>query len=179
VLQRKEVTAMQKLKSKKLMLLLIGLASIFVFGLTGSLAQEKTKVAGKIIIVNTKYEVIKLEDVEGHTLIQHGWKGVDTVEGTLVFVNGLSDYIKRNGIHRGYSKFVHPNGDLTFNKFEGKTTTTLSPAGKPLVTIEGNMTFTRGTGKFENIQGDGTYKGKAIGPGILSYEWQAEYIIKK
>lgn len=170
---------MLTLKSKKLILLLISLASIFVFGLTGSLAQEKTKAAGKIIVVNTKYEVSKLEDVEGHTLIQHGWRGVDTVEGTLVFVDGLSDYVKGNGTHIGYSKIVYPNGDITFNKFEGKTTTTLSPEGKPLVTVEGNMNFTRGTGKFENIQGDGTYKGKMIGPGILSYEWQAEYIIKK
>jgi len=144
---------MQTLKSRKLMLLLISLTAVFALGVTTSLAQEKTKIAGKIFTVNTKYEVTKLNDVEGHTLITHGWKGVDVVEGTLVFMDGTSDYVKGNGIHQGYTKIVYPDGDLTFNKWKGKTTTTLSPASKPAVTIEGDLTFIRGTDKFENIQG--------------------------
>jgi hypothetical protein len=170
---------MQMLKSKKLTLLLISLASIFIFGLTGSLAQEKTKMSGKIFLVNIKYEVIKLDDVEGHVLVEHGWKGVDVVAGSLIFMSGHSDYVKGNGPHRTYAKMVDPDGDVSFVKAEGRTTTTLSPEGKPVTTIKGNMSFIRGTGKFENIQGGGTYKGKVIGPGILSYEWEAEYFIKK
>lgn len=170
---------MQMLKSKRLTLLLISLASIFMFGLTTSLAQEKTKIEGKISLVNTKYEVIKLDDIEGHVLVQHGWKGVDVVTGDQVFTSGSSDYVKGNGPHRSYSKMVDPDGDVYFNKAEGRTTTTLSPEGKPVTTIKGTFSFTRGTGKFENIQGGGTYKGKIIGPGILTYEWEGEYFIKK
>lgn len=170
---------MQMLKPKRLTLLLISLASIFVFGLTGSLAQEKTKIAGKIFAVNTKYEVIKLDDVEGHTLIQHQWKGIDVVTDFQVFLSGYSDYIKGNGIHQVYSKLVDPEGDLYYTKAEGKTTTILSPEGKPVTSIDGKFSFIRGAGKFENIQGSGTYKGKIIGPGILTYEWEAEYFIEK
>lgn len=170
---------MQMLKSKKLTLLLISLASIFIFGLTGSLAQEKTKMSGKIFVVNIKYEVIKLDDVEGHVLVEHGWKGVDVVAGSLLFMSGHSDYVKGNGPHRTYSKVVYPDGDIIFIKAEGRTTTTLSPEGKPVTTIKGTLSFIRGTGKFENIQGSGTYKGKVIGPGILTYEWEGEYFIKK
>ena len=42
---------MQLLKSKRLMLLLITLASIFAFGVTTSLAQEKVKTKRKDFIV--------------------------------------------------------------------------------------------------------------------------------
>jgi hypothetical protein len=167
------------LKSKRLTLLLISLASIFVLGLTTSLAQEKTKIEGKILLVNTKYEVIKLDDIEGHTLVQHGWKGVDVVTDSQVFTSGSSDYVKGNGQHRTYSKTVHPDGDVSFNKAVGRTTTTLSPEGKPVTTIKGTFSFIRGTGKYENIEGGGKYKGKVIGPGILTYEWEGEYFIKK
>jgi hypothetical protein len=170
---------MQMLKSKKLTLLLISLASIFIFGLTGSLAQEKTKIEGKIFLVNIKYEVIKLDDVEGHVLVEHGWKGVDVVSGSQVFMSGHSDYVKGNGPHRSYSKMVDPDGDVSFNKAEGRTTTTLSPEGKPVTTIKGTFSFIRGTGKYENIHGGGKYKGKVIGPGMLTYEWEGEYFIKK
>ena len=170
---------MQMLKFKRLTLLLFSLILILIFGLTSSLAQEKTKIAGKVFLVNIKYEVIKLDDVEGHVLVEHGWKGVDAAAGSLVFMSGHSDYIKGTGIHRGYSKNVYQEGDILFAKFEGKTTTTLSPAGKPVTAIEGKVYFIKGVGKFENIQGNGTYKGKVIGPGILSYQFEGEYFIKK
>ncbi len=161
------------------MLLLISFSAIFALGVTTSLAQEKTKIEGKILLVNTKYEVIKLDDIEGHVLVQHGWKGVDVVTGAQVFTSGSSDYVKGNGTHRTYSKMVDPDGDVSFNKAEGRTTTTLSPEGKPVTTIKGAFSFIRGTGKYENIHGGGKYKGKLIGPGILTYEWEGEYFIKK
>jgi hypothetical protein len=176
---RKEEEAMQGVKSKRLLLLIISLAMIFALGLPSSPAQEKTKFAGKRYGVMTKTEVIKLDDTEGHILTLGESKGVDVTTGDQFVTSGLADYVKGNGPHWGYSKAITPDGDVTFSTFKMQTTTTLSPKGKPITTFEGTFSFTKGTGKFENIQGDGTFKGKMIGPGIYMYDWEGEYSIKK
>jgi len=170
---------MQILKSKKLMLLLISLSAIFALGVTTSLAQEKIKISGKRYGVTTKREVIKVDDTKGHILILSESKGIDVVTGAQFVSRGFGDYVKGNGPHWVYAKTVMPNGDVMFSKSEGKLTTTLSPEGKPATTMEGKFSFIRGTGKFENIQGGGTWKGKIIGPGIFTYDWEGEYFIKK
>ena len=64
-------------------------------------------------------------------------------------------------------------------KAEGKTTTILSPEGKPITTFEGIISFIKGTGKYKNIQGSGTYKGKLVSSVIIVNEWEGEYFIKK
>jgi hypothetical protein len=176
---RKEVEVMQLLKSKRLMLLIISLASIFALGLTSSLAQEKTKFAGKRFGVMTKTEVIKVDDTEGHIITLGESKGVDVITGDQFVSSGFSDSVKGNGTHWGYSKAIAPDGSVAFSPFKMKVTTTLSPQGKPISTFEGTFSFTKGTGKWENIQGGGTFKGKMIGPGIYMYDWEGEYSIKK
>jgi hypothetical protein len=175
---RKEVEAMQVLKSKRLMLLIISLAMIFALGLTSSLAQEKTKFAGKRYGVMTKTEVIKLDDTEGHMLILSESKGIDVANGEQFVSSGFADFVKGNGPQWGYSKTITPDG-VTFSTSKMKVTTTLSPQGKPIATFEGTFSFTRGTGKYENIQGGGTFKGKMLGPDIYMFDWEGEYSIKK
>jgi len=170
---------MQVLKSKRLMLLLISLTAIFALGLTSSLAQERTKIAGKRYGVSTKTEVIKLDDTEGHILTLSESKGVDVATGAQFVSSAFGDYVKGNGPHWGYSKAIDPDGSVTFSTFKMQATTTLSPEGKPITTFEGTWSFTKGTGKFENVQGGGTFKGKIIGPGIYMYDWEGEYSIKK
>ena len=59
------------------------------------------------------------------------------------------------------------------------TTTKKSPEGKPIKTVKGSYTYTKGTGKFENIQGGGTYKGGFLGKGIVFVDVEGEYVIKK
>jgi hypothetical protein len=51
--------------------------------------------------------------------------------------------------------------------------------GKPIKTVKGTYTYTKGTGKYEGIQGSGTYQGMMIGKGILSLDVEGEYFIKK
>ena len=170
---------MQVLKSKRLMLLIISLTAIFGLGLTSTLAQEKTKIAGKRYGVHTKREVINLDDIEGHMLILSESKGVEVGTGAQFVSSTFGDYVKGNGPHWGYSKTIDPDGDVTFATARMKTTTTLSPEGKPITTFEGTFSFTKGTGKWENVQGGGTLKGKIIGQGIYMYDYEGEYSIKK
>ena len=169
---------MQTFKSKKLMVLLISLSAIFVFAVTTSLAQEKIKTKGKRF-GTLKSESIKLDDTEGHTLATGKGKGVDVITNSIFFSWSTSDLVKGNGTHQGYSKTIDKDGDITFGTFQGRISTTMSPKGRPLVTFEGTWAFTKGTGKWKNVQGNGTYKGKYIGPGIFTYDWEGEYFIKK
>ncbi|EFK11054.1 conserved hypothetical protein [delta proteobacterium NaphS2] len=169
---------MQTLKSKKVMLLLIGLVAIFVFGVTTSLAQEKIKLQGKRFGTYTS-DSIKVEDMENHILGTGMAKGVDVIQGSIFFTWSTADLVNGNGTHQGYTKTIDKDGDATFGKWQGEVSTTMSPKGTPLVMFEGTWSFTKGTGKWKNVQGNGTYKGKFIGPGIYSYDLEGEYFIKK
>jgi hypothetical protein len=169
---------MQTLKSKKFMLLLISLAAIFALSVTTSLAQEMIKLQGKRF-GTFKSEPIKVDHIKGHTLSTGVGKGVDIINNAIFFSWSTSDLVKGNGTHQGYSKTIDKDGDVSFGKFQGKITTKMSPQGRPLVTFKGTWSFIEGTGKWENIQGSGTYKGKFIGPGIFAYDLEGEYIIKK
>jgi hypothetical protein len=175
--QKKEVAAMKN--SKKLMLLLISLSAIFVLGVTTSLAQQKTKIKGKRFGTFKSESSIKIDATKGHTIGSGMSKGVDIIQGSIFMSWSTSDLVKGNGTHQGYSKTIDKDGDITFGKFQGKISTTMSPKGRPIVTFEGTWSFIEGTGKWLNVQGNGTYKGKFIGPGIFTYDLEGEYFIKK
>ena len=171
---------MQIFKSK-LLLILTTLAFILAISVTMSMAQEKVKITSKYTGVFTKMEQMKLDDIEGHTMTSYEAKGAGSASnGDLTFLNqGMSDLVKGNGTHRGYWKATDKDGHSQWAKWQGKVSTTMSPAGRPIVKFGGTWSFTKGTGKWENVQGGGTYKGMFIGPGIFSNETEGEYFIKK
>jgi len=176
---------MKMLKSKKFMGLFISLALIFALCVAPSIAQEKIKVAGKVITAYTTDHEIECDDTKGHSLFIMKSEGINKDTGKNKFMDGaeyvyvaFGDYVMGNGPHVVYQK-MSLNGDVVFGKCEGKTTTTLSPKGKPVSKIEGTYTFIKGTGQYEGIQGKGTYKGKLISSTILIAEWEGEYFIKK
>ncbi len=172
---------MQLLKSKKLMLLLITLAAIFAFGVTTSLAQEKVKTKRKDYGVIVKYETFKVDDFEGHAVNMYESRGVGVAStGESSWISkGQSDLTKGNGTHQGYYKSTDKDGDAFFSKWQGKVSTTQSPEGKPIMKWEGTYSYVKGTGKWENIQGGGTYKGGFVARGIYVNYVEGEYIIKK
>lgn len=71
------------------------------------------------------------------------------------------------------------DGNVFFSKWQGKVSTTQSPEGKPIMKWEGTFSYVKGTGKWENIQGGGTYKGGFIARGIYVNHVEGEYFIKK
>jgi hypothetical protein len=164
---------MQVLRHKRLMLILISLALIFAFGVMTSVAQEKVKLKDKRYWFTTKMEVMKVDDTEGHIIQISENKGVDVGTGGISISRSFSDLVKGNGTHQGYSNLMLPDG-VTFNKHEGKVTTILSPAGKPIITMEGTWSTIKGTGKWEGFQGGGPWKLKVIGEGIAVMDWEGE-----
>lgn len=176
---------MQKLTFKRSMVLFISLVLLFALGVTTSIAQQKTKIAGKHTFAYTKQNTINVGDIEGHIIMLNEFEGINVSTGKNKFMDGAQDVamgfydlVMGNGPHQGYGK-MSLNGDVVFWKNQGNTATTISPEGKPVNTLEGSWTYTKGTGKYENIQGSGSYKGKLISRTIFIIEWEGEYFIKK
>lgn len=176
---------MRILISKRLTVPYISLVLIFGLCVSSLMAQQKFKIAGKITAAYTVREVVEVGDTEGHALYLLKHEGFNESTGEHKFMDGaetvwfgIADYIKGNGSHTVYTK-LSLNDNVVYAKAEGKTTTILSPEGKPVTTFEGSFTFTKGTGKYKNIQGSGTYKGKLVSSVIIVNEWEVEYFIKK
>jgi hypothetical protein len=166
---------MKLLKYRRLMLMLISFALIFAFGVMTSVAQETVKLKDKRYLFITKMEVMKIDDTEGHIMQITETKGVDVGSGNVSFSRSFWDVAKGNGTVQGYTTVMDPDVvNVRFLKTQGKVTTTLSPAGKPITTMEGTFSHIKGTGKWEGFQGDGTWKLKMIGEGISVMDWECE-----
>jgi len=156
------------------------MASVLAFCATASLAQGKVKVKFRAFAVVTKMERFEVGDTEGHfvSILQN--KGV-TSDGKFVrYFTTRSDLIKGNGTLSGYGKYVEvKDGDAYFVQFDGPVSTTKSPEGRLKITFKGTYSYAKGTGKYENIQGGGTFSGGYIGDGIISVDVEGEYSIKK
>ena len=89
---------------------------------------------------------------------------------------GQSDSVAGTGTSRGYFRRLHKNGDTTYGSYEGTHKTTDKEDGSWERTSEGTYKITGGTGKFKNIKGGGTYRGKATAEGAFSeFEGEVEY----
>ena len=174
-----------KKSAKKLIGLFISLVLIFTLGVTTSIAQQKTKIAGKHTFAYTKQNTINVGDIEGHIIMLNEFEGFNVSTGEEKFMDGAQDVgmgffdlVMGNGPYQGYGN-MSLNGDVIFWKTQGNVTTTISPEGKPVTTTEGSWTYTKGTGKYENIQGSGTFKVKTMTATIFIVKWEGEYFIKK
>ena len=175
---------MQKVNTLKSAGLLISIALIFIFCVSTSSAQEKIKIAGKMSNTVTEDYKIKVADAEDHTFSINKSEGTNISSGENSFMDSAAvvnhnfgDLIKGNGTHQGYV-ILSKEGDTVIGKWKGKVTTTISSDNTPIITFEGTYTYTSGKGRFENIQGNGTYKGKYTSEKTYTAEWEGEYFTK-
>ena len=80
------------------------------------------------------------------------------------------NYVGGSGPHWGTFVDVHEDGSQTFGKYEGAQKTVANADGSWVTTWEGTYKYTGGSGKFKNIKGSGTYKGKASSAGDFREE---------
>jgi hypothetical protein len=66
-----------------------------------------------------------------------------------------------SGPHRGTYIDTHEDGSNTWGTYEGMQKTVVNADGSWESTWEGKYRYAGGTGKFKNIKGGGTYKGRA------------------
>ncbi len=162
----------------------ICVAVILAFCVTPLMAQKMTAISGKMTLAATLQETVEIGDTEGHVVSFSVYEGTNSNTGTNEFMDDAhvvntvhNDITKGNGFHQSYVEISNKD-DVTFAKCEGTTTTILSEDGTPVTTFEGTFTYIGGAGKFENIHGSGTYKGKYIAKNIYIVMWDGEYAIK-
>ena len=109
---------------------------------------------------SVKGHVIEVGDLPGHIVFVGENAGVLSCDdGSVATISGKSmgDMTKGSGEARGYWLATHEDGSTTWAKFQ--YTATANPDGKT-TGLEGTIEYIKGTGRFEGIQGGGTWTGK-------------------
>jgi hypothetical protein len=98
------------------------------------------------------------------------------LDGTEQIVYDQTDQVAGTGTHSGYYIRHYKNGDTDYGPYEGTHKTTFKEDGSWEATWEGSYKVAGGTGKFKNIKGGGTYRGKATAQGASTdFEGEVEY----
>ena len=149
-----------------------------------AIAQQMTKISGKMTLANIERQVYESGYTEGHSLALSQAEGINISTGANVFMDGaqvvnfsFADLVKGNGPHQGYVKLLKKD-DAVISKWQGKITTIMSNEGIPITTFDGTFSYVKGLGKFNNIQGKGTFRGKFISKMIYTVEWEGEYSVQ-
>jgi hypothetical protein len=151
--------------AKKFIWILIGMVVIMAW-ILGSVTQagaQSFTVKARQIQHSTKAHIIEVGDVPGHILAAYEaaglWFSEDGDVATLLS-RGMIDYTQGSGTAQGYNLLTYEDGSTTWTKWRG--TATGAPDGK--TSIEGTWEFIKGTGRFEGIQGAGTFTARRLAP---------------
>ena len=106
---------------------------------------------------------VEVGDVPGHVV------GVVVFKGLTFFADGeiathsnpaTFDLTNGSGPHRGYVVHYFDDGSTSVERYEGAAK--LSADGKRTI-VEGSFECVGGTGRFEGLRGEGTYRGERLG----------------
>lgn len=164
------------MKASKVFVGLLLISALFLLFSSAPL-NAKTKISGMMKGTNTMTKDLDMPDVEGHVFQLTASKGTNSggeMDGAQFENQTFSDLTNGNGKHEGYSTFTK-GGDKWMLKFEGHVKTTTADDGTHNMTFEGTFTFLKGEGKYKNIKGGGTYKGKMLGEMEWEGEWEGTY----
>jgi hypothetical protein len=145
----------------RLRFLIVALAVLAVLG-TLSLARAETA-KGRSVYHFVKIERIEVGDVPGHVIgvAEHrGLMSLDTGEVATHISRLTLDYTNGSGTFQGYNSVSFDDGSTKIFKAQGRTTAQTGGVS----TFEATYTYLKGTGRFEGIQGTGSFTGKRIAP---------------
>ena len=99
------------------------------------------------------------------------------INGSELIVYEQADEVAGTGTQTGYFRRLYKNGDTDYGTFEGTHKTTVKEDGSwETTTWEATWKSLGGTGKFKNIKGSGTERGKATAQESLGeFEGEVEY----
>lgn len=176
---------MRTVRTRRWLAPIVCLSLIIALVVATAMAQKKHEIAGKMTMDYPTQERIEVGDTEDHVLSFGAAKGTNECTSKHKFMDGaqavnvaFSDLVQGNGPHQGYLKLTLGE-DAVFCKWEGMITTTVPEEGAPIIAFEGAFSYIKGTGPFENIQGDGTYKGVFTSKTEYTVDWEAKYSIAK
>ena len=144
-----------------------------------AIGDSPHKVTGRDVLYATNIQIVPVGDVEGHNIYLLESKGIGFREpwGPCLIKNSeTGDRTKGLGSNEGYGVSTYPDGSTITTKFKAESTRAGSGqtgAGEG----EGTYTCVRGTGKFQGIQGGGTFKYRVLGPGQWYADWEGGYTL--
>jgi hypothetical protein len=163
---------MSKSKIVGMMALIAFVMGILLVG--DALAGEYVK--ARTVTHNTKFQPIDVGDADGHVVVVLEDKGVSTnlegkwfADGWSYRDTGLSDINLKTGLGsgHGYGDYTDRDGNKWYFTWEGK-----GVKGEKFV-WGGTWKVVKGTGKFEGIQGKGTWKQYLVGDQAY-HDWEGE-----
>jgi len=167
-------------KTKAFLIIAISLSfSLLLLIGTPAWGGEQGRLSYRDAYVAPSLPSAKVPDVEGHTIYLVDAKGIHFDEKwgvAFATVTGVSEYLKGGGPVQGYNHWAFADGSTITLKYKGEGKGVAPDAAGRRVG-EGTFTFTQGTGKFQGIQGEGTYKWVTVAPGIWYTDGQAEYTL--
>ena len=139
------------------------LAVIILAAFTIAIQAGAETVKGRYVYHFFKVERIEVGDVPGHLIGVADGRGLvssDTGEVATQLTKLLFDYTNGSGPFQAYNLITYEDGSTKISKVQGRTTAQASGVS----TFEGTYTFIKGTGRFEGIQGTGSFTGKRTAP---------------
>ena len=144
-----------------------------------ALAGERGKVVSREVYCASSFPSVKVPDAEGHAIYLVDAKGVGFNEAwgaSAAVCTGTSEVIKGGGPVTGYAHFTFADGSTLTSKYKGEAKgAAYGATGRR--EGEGTWAYIKGTGRFEGIQGEGTYKWYVIAPGIWYSDGEGEYTL--
>jgi len=143
-------------------------------------AVAPSSVAGTFTVKYAEQHSLTVPDAGGHALMLGRVEGVNRSTGESPYMDQakvtsfeFGDLVQGNGTHQGYITFSQ-GADSVISKWSGKVTTTLSPDKTPVTSFAGTWTKLKGTGRYQDATGKGTYKGRFISQNAYTVDWKGE-----
>ena len=147
-------------------LLIVGLFTV-------SARAEDMVIKGTNFHHNARWHGVDVGDAKGHVLGVYENKGVSlyaTGERLELIVRGTAHFTNGTGPVHGYDIRKHADGSMLTLEFTGDVKT----ASPERTFGEGKYVSCRGTGRFENLKCEGTWKGGRQGDSLQVVEWEVK-----
>jgi hypothetical protein len=165
VSQHRETIMMRGRFSVAVVFLIVGLSA-------ASARAQDVVIRGTNLHHNVKWHSVDVGDVKGHLVGVHENKGVSLYasgERLELTVTGSVNYTNGSGPLHGYDIRKYSDGSTLTLEYTGEMRRT--PEG---TSGEGRYVSCRGTGRFENVKCEGTWKGGRQGPSLSVIDWEVK-----
>lgn len=142
-------------------------------------SADTNQCEGSSTMTVEKQEAMPVSSSEGHLLLLTQDSG--PVTSTGIFTSGTAT---DQNIHQLYQGNGHGHGFYTINTDEGNIVAkwegyvkTVMAEGQPNISFKGKWEFASGTGKFNNIKGNGVYDGYFTSANTRVVNWKGLCIL--
>lgn len=152
-------------------------------GFSDAVASES--MSGTAIFLVTPATRIPLSAIDDDHVVVHAaergtqleFNGSDLLKNCSLLRTSTCDLVRGRGNCFGYHIFESSDGDRLLAKYSGVLLPDTNKDKKsPEDVLRGTWVFVKGSGKFANIKGGGSYRGRYLSATEYALEWNGELI---